>query len=179
MRGISRFQLILIAAIVVLLVVNIFLAMGYFSAVSTKADLENDIAAKEKAIDSIQSYSIDALTRELAEAKRKLAEESPFPPEIDPLEMIEHIINVVEDTDLSGYSYTPTGGGTTTIGGHTYRTEGYAIIPAKAERLSRLVKFLRLIEELPYGTAMNDGITLTYAGDDMWTLTFSVKVITQ
>jgi hypothetical protein len=179
MNRFSRFQLILIAATVVLLVVDIILAVGYFGALSTKADLENDVDAKEKAIASLQHYSIDALTRDLDEAQQKLAEDSPFPPEIDILEMIEYIIDIVEDTDLSGYSYKHTGGGTTTIEGHKYRTEGYSIIPSRAEKLSRLIKFLRLIEELPYGTAMNDGITLTYAGDDKWTLTFSVRVVTQ
>ena len=179
MRGISRFQLILIAAIVVLLVVNIFLAMGYFGAVSTKADLENDIAAKEKAIDNIQSYNIDALTRELAEAERKLAEDSPLPPEVDPLEMIDHIINTVQEVGLGGYTYNPTGGGTTTMGGHTYKTQGYTIVITSAERLSRLIKFLRLIEELPYDTIQNNDIKLTYAGDDTWQLTFKIRIITQ
>lgn len=176
----SRLQLILIVAVVVLLVVSVFLAMGYFSALSTKADLEKEVGRKETQISSLEGlYNIDALTRELAEAKRKLAEEAPFPKEIDNLEFLEHIINTVQEAGLGSYTYTPTGEGTESIGGRTYTANSYAIELTSDEQLRRLIKFLGLIEELPYNTLKNNDITLSSAGDDTWKLKFNIEIITQ
>jgi len=175
----SRLQLILIVAVVVLLVVSVFLAMGYFSAVSTKADLETEIEWRETRISSLEGLNINKLKNDRDEAERKLAEEAPFPEEIDNLEFLEHIINAVQEAGIGGYSYTPTGVGTVGIGGRTYKANSYTIELNSAEQLRRLIKFLRLIEELPYNTLEINDITLSSAGDDTWKLNFNIEIITQ
>jgi hypothetical protein len=176
----SRLQLILIVAVVVLLVVNVFLAKGYFSAVSTKADLEEKVGRKETQIANLEGlYNIEALERELAEAQRKLAEEAPFLEDLDPLDLLDHIINAVQEAGLGSYSYTPGGVGTVGIGGGTYKANSYAIELNSDEQLRRLIKFLRLIEELPYNTLKINDITLSSAGDDTWNLKFNIVIITQ
>jgi len=175
----SRLQLILIVAVVVLLVVSVFLAMGYFSAVSTKADLEKEIEWREIQISSLEGlYNIGALKSKLAEAERKLAEEAPFPEEIDNLEFLEHIINAVQEAGIGGYSYTPTGVGTVGIGGRTYKANSYTIELNSDEQLRRLIKFLKLIEELPYNTLEINDITLS-TGGEAWGLNFDIEIITQ
>jgi len=179
-KKLSRLQLILIVAVVVLLVVSVFLAMGYFSAVSTKADLEKEIERTETQIALLEGrYNIGALERELAEVQRKLAEESPFPPEIDNLELLEHIINAVQEAGLGGYTYIPGGVDTVVIGGRTYKANSYTIELTSDEQLRRLLKFLGLIEKLPYDTLKNNDITLSSVGDDTWLLKFNIAIITQ
>lgn len=177
MRRFSRFQLILIVAIVALLAVDVFLAIGYFQAVNKRADLENDIADKENAIAAMEVlYNIDALTRQLAEAERKLAEEAPFPKEIDPLELMDHIINAMQEARIDSYTYKPSGGRTERIGESTYTGVTYAI--TTGEQLSRLIKLLNLIEELPYDTLKTSDITLSSAGET-WDLKFNVVILIQ
>ncbi len=175
----SRLQLILVVAVVVLLVVNVFLARGYFSALSTKADLEKEIETKETQIALLEGrYNIGALERELAEVQRKLAEEAPFPKEIDNLELLNSIINAVQDAGIGSYSYTPGGVGTVGIGGRTYKANSYAIELTSDEQLRRLIKFLGLIEKLPYDTLEINDITLSSAGET-WGLDFNIEIITQ
>lgn len=175
----SRLQLILIVAVVVLLVVSVFLAMGYFSALSAKADLEKEIEWRETQIAMLEDpYHIGALERELAEAERKLAEEAPFPKEIDDLELLNLIINAVQEAGLGSYTYMPTGVGTVSIGGRTYAAYSYAIELNSDEQLRRLIKFLGLIEELPYQTLEINDITLSSGGETWW-LDFNIEIITQ
>lgn len=175
----SRLQLILIVAVVVLLVVNVFLAMGYFSAVSTKADLEKDIEWRETQVAMLEGrYNIGDLERELAEAERKLAEEAPFPKEIDDLELLEHVINAVQAAGLGSYTYTPMGVGTESIGWSTYKAYSYDIELNSDEQLRQLIKFLVLIEELPYNTLEINDITLSSSGET-WGLNFNILIITQ
>ena len=101
LKKIPRLQLILVPVIIVLIVVNVFVVMGYFSTLSTKADLEKNIEQKEAAIASMEGlYNIGELQRQLAEAERKLAEESPFPYEIDNTEIIELLIRTEQEAGL-------------------------------------------------------------------------------
>jgi len=177
MRRFSRFQLILIVAIVALLAVNVFLAIGYFGALSRKASLQSDIENKQAQIARMPSQSdIDALTRQLDAAKQKLADESPFPEEIDPLELLDHIIYAVQKAGLDSYSYVPGVGKKEKIGEGTYTAIPYAI--TTSERLSTLIRFLELIEELPYDTITIRNVSLTATGE-IWNLKFNLVIITQ
>jgi len=177
MRQFSRFQLILIVATVALVAVNVFLGMGYFQAVNKRADLESDIANKEEAIEYMEGrYNIDALTRELAEANRKLAEDAPFPGEIDPLELVDHIISAVQEAGLDSYTYKPSGQTTEKVGDGTYKGVKYAITTSGT--LMRLIGFINNLEELPYDTLKITGISLTSAGET-WSVKFNLVIIIQ
>lgn len=175
----SRNQLILGVAIVVLLIVNVFLLVGYFGAASTKADLESDIATKEKYIDDNEArYNIGELQRKLAEVQQELSE-APFLDEIDTLELVDHIIDVMKKAEIGTYSYTPGGTGTKKIGGATYHTHSYSISITSAERLTTLIKLQSYIEDLPYDAIMTNNIKLTNVGSDSWKITFVILIITQ
>lgn len=173
----SRFQLIFIVAIVALLVANVYLAIGYFGAVSRKASLQSDINDKEAAIARMPSQGdIDTLTRQLDAAEQKLADEAPFPEVIDPLELLDHIIYAVQKAGLDSYTYKPGAGRTEKIGTSTYKALPYAI--TTSERLSELIDFLELLEELPYDTITIRDVSLTSAGET-WNLRFNLVIITQ
>jgi hypothetical protein len=107
-----------------------------------------------------------------------LAEEAPFPKEIDDLKLLDLIINAVQEAGLGSYTYTPTGVGTVGIGGRTYAAYSYAIELNSDEQLRRLIKFLGLIEELPYQTLEINDITLSSSGET-WGLDFNIEIITQ
>jgi len=177
MRQFSRFQLILIVATVALVAVNVFLGMGYFQAVSKRADLESDIANKEEAIEYMEGrYNIDALTRELAEANRKLAEDAPFPEKIEPIELYDNIISAAKEAGLDSYTYNPSGRTTENFGGRTYKGVKYAI--TTSGKLIRLIDFINNLEELPYDTLKITGISLTSAGET-WSVRFNLVIIIQ
>jgi len=175
MRRFTRVQLILIVAIVALLAANVYLAIGYFGAVSRKASLQSDIADKEALIAVMQNIDIDALTRQLATAQQRLAEDAEIPQEIDPLE--PHIIYVMQKAGIDIYTYNPGTLTTIEIGGGTYKAVTYSITNIK-ERLSRLIRLLFLVEDLPYNTLEIKNITLTSSGET-WNLRFSLVIITQ
>lgn len=177
MRQFSRLQLILIVAIVALLGLNVFLAIGYFGAVSRKASLQSDIDKQEDTIAGMPTQAdVDHKTNERDEAERRLEEEADIPREIDPLELLDHIISVVQQAGLDSYTYIPGSEKTEYIGGNTYTAVTYAI--TTKERLSELVDFLELIEELPYDTITTRDVLLTSAGET-WTLRFNLVIITQ
>ena len=174
----TRNQLILGVAIVILLIVNVFFAVGYFGAAGTKADLESDIATKEKYVnDNEARYNIGELQNKLAEVQLEL-EEAPFLYEIDTLELVDHIIDVMKKAEIGTYSYTPGGTGTKKIGSRTYHTHSYSISITSTERLTTLIKLQSYIEELPYDAIMTDNIVLTGSGDS-WKITFKILIITQ
>jgi len=181
MRQFSRFQLILIVAIVALLGVNVYLAIGYFGAVDRKASLQSDIDKKEQAIAGMPTEAdISGLERQLDVAEQKLAEEAPFPQTIDDVDLFDHIADAVQKARLETYTYKPGKKGKETIGESTYTTISYAI--TTGERLSRLLNFLNLIEmmseETPYNTITIRDIALTSAGET-WSLKFNLVIITQ
>ncbi len=178
LRQLSRNQLILGAAIVILLIVNIFFAVGYFGTASTKADLESDIATKEKYINDNEAlYNIGELQNKLAEVQEEL-EEAPFLYEIDTLELVDHIIDVMKKAEIGTYSYTPGGTGTKKIGSATYHTHSYSISITSSEKLTTLIKLQSYIEALPYDAIMTNNIKLTGSGDS-WKITFTILIITQ
>ncbi len=178
LRQLSRNQLILGAAIVILLIVNIFFAVGYFGTASTKADLESDIATKEKYINDNEAlYNIGELQNKLAEVQEEL-EEAPFLYEIDTLALVDHIIDVMKKAEIGTYSYTPGGTGTKKIGSATYHTHSYSISITSSEKLTTLIKLQSYIEALPYDAIMTNNIKLTGSGDS-WKITFTILIITQ
>ncbi len=179
LRQLSRNQLILGVSIVILLIVNIFFAVGYFGTASTKADLQSDIATKEKYIDDNEArYNIGELQNKLAEVQQEL-DEAPFLDEIDTLELVDHIIDVMKKAEIGTYSYTPGGTGTKKIGSATYHTHSYSISITSAERLTTLIKLQSYIEDLPYDAIMTNNIKLTNVGGDSWKMTFTILIITQ
>jgi hypothetical protein len=179
LRQLSRNQLILVVAIVILLIVNIFFAVGYFGASSTKADLESDISTKQKYIDdNAGRYNIGELQSELAEVQEELAE-APFLDDIDTLELVDHIIDVMKKAEIGTYTYSPGAIGTEKIGGGTYRTHSYSISITSAERLTTLIKLQSYIEDLPYDAVMTNNIRLSNVGGDSWKTTFIIQIITQ
>jgi len=175
----SRNQLILGVCVVVLLIVNVFFIVGYLGTASTKADLESDIATKQKYInDNEARYNIGELQNELADVQQELAE-APFLYEIDTLELLDHIIDVMKKAEIGTYSYTPGGTGTKKIGSSTYHTHSYSISITSAERLTTLIKLQSYIEDLPYDAIMTNSIALTNVGGDSWKTTFKILIITQ
>lgn len=183
MKKFSRTQLILIGATVALLVVNIILAMGYLGAVSRKADLESDIETKEAQIAVMEElYNIDALNRQLAEAERRLAEEAPFPQEVSSINVADSIVDAKREAGITCFEFTRGSVSTTTIGGNTYQVMPYAIDITQPESLSRMIKFLRLIEELreeaQYKTLKIDDIELRFS-EEGWNLGFDIEIIIQ
>jgi len=174
----TRNQLILGAAIVVLLIVSIFFAVGYFGAASTKADLQSDIDTKQNYIDKNEaSYNIGELQNDLADAQQQLAE-ARFLDNIDTLELVDHIIDVMKKAEIGTYTYTPGSAGTVKIGGATYRTHSYSISITSAEKLTTLIKLQSYIEDLPYDAIQTNNIVLTGSGDS-WKTTFVIQIITQ
>jgi len=174
----TRNQLILGVAIVILLIVNVFFAVGYFGAASTKADLDSDIATKQKYIDENEArYNIGELQNDLADAQQELAE-APFLDNIDTLELVDHIIDVMKKAEIGTYTYSPGGTGTVKIGGATYHTHTYSIRITSSEKLTTLIKLQSYIEDLPYDAIMTDNIVLTGSGDS-WKITFKILIITQ
>ena len=175
----TRNQLILGIAIVVLLIVNIFFAVGYFGAASTKADLQSDIATKQKYIDENEArYNIGELQNDLADAQQELAE-APFLDTIDTLELVDHIIDVMKKAEIGTYTYSPGGTGSVKIGGATYRTHTYSISITSREKLTTLIKLQSYIEDLPYDAIQTNSIKLTNVGGDSWKTTFIIQIITQ
>lgn len=176
MMRISRFQLILIVAVVALLGVNVFLAIGYFSAVSRKASLQSEIDIKERAIAAMPTDAdISHLQNQKAAAEQRLREEALIPAEIDPLE--PHIIDVMQRAGIDFYNFNPGKEGQEKIGGGTYTAHTYSITDV-TERLSELIDFLELIEELPYDTLYIRNVKFTSIGE-VWTLQFNLVIITQ
>ena len=174
-KKIPRLLLILVPVIIVLAVVNYFLAMGYLDASSTVADLEKQINQRELAIAGIEGrYNIGELQGQLAEAERKIEEESPFPNEVDNEEVIELFIRVQREAGLE-IPYSESGVGTTTIGGRSYHTKTYSISPCENQVLSRLINFLEILENEQYNTLKNDNISLR--GPDEWSLTFTMTIV--
>ena len=174
----TRNQLILGVAIVILLIVNVFFAVGYFGAASTKADLQSDIATKQKYIDENEArYNIGELQNDLADAQQELAE-APFLDNIDTLELVDHIIDVMKKAEIGTYTYSPGGTGTVKIGGATYHTHTYSISITSSEKLTTLIKLQSYIEDLPYDAIMTNNIVLTGSGDS-WKTTFKILIITQ
>jgi len=177
LKKIPRLQLILIPAIIILAVANVFLALGYFDASNTKADLERQIKQKEAAIASMEGrYNIGELEGQLAEAEYKLAEESPFPNGIDDKEVFALFIRTEQEAGFK-VAYVEPSVATTTIGGNNYTAYTYSISTCEAEKLSRLIKFLELLENEQYNTLKNDNISLR--GPDEWSLTFTMTIISQ
>lgn len=175
----TRNQLILGVAIVILLIVNVFFAVGYFGASSTKADLESDIATKQQYIhDNEARYNIGELQNELADVQQELAE-APFLDEINTLELVDHIIDVMKKAEIGTYTYSPGSVGTITIGGGTYRTHSYSISITSAEKLTTLIKLQSYIEDLPYDAVRTNSIKLNNVGGDSWKTTFIIQIITQ
>ena len=174
-KKIPRLLLILVPVIIVLAVVNYFLAMGYLDASSTVADLEKQINQRELAIAGIEGrYNIGELQGQLAEAERKIEEESPFPGEVTNEEVIELFIRVQREAGLE-IPYSESGVGTTTIGGRSYHTKTYSIQPCENQVLSRLINFLEILENEQYNTLKNDNISLR--GPDEWSLTFQMTIV--
>ena len=174
-KKIPRLLLILVPVIIVLAVVNYFLAMGYLDASSTVADLEKQIDQRELAIAGIEGrYNIGELQGQLAEAERKIEEESPFPGEVTNEEVIELFIRVQREAGLE-IPYSISGSGATTIGGRSYHTKTYSIQPCENQVLSRLINFLEILENEQYNTLKNDNISLR--GPDEWSLTFQMTIV--
>jgi Tfp pilus assembly protein PilO len=178
LKKIPRLQLILFPVIIVLIVVNVFVVMGYLSTLSTKADLEKNIEQKEAAIASMEGrYNIGELQRQLAEAERKLAEDAPFPDEIDNKEIIELLIRTQKESGLD-VPYIETADSTTTIGGNTYSAKIQPIsICEVGQPLSKLIDFLEILEDEQYNTLKNDNIELI--GPEAWTLNFNIIIVYQ
>ena len=174
----TRNQLILGVAIVILIIVNVFFAVGYFGAASTKADLDSDIATKQKYIDENEArYNIGELQNDLADAQQELAE-APFLDNIDTLELVDHIIDVMKKAEIGTYTYSPGGTGTVKIGGATYHTHTYSISITSSEKLTTLIKLQSYIEDLPYDAIMTNNLVLTGRGDS-WKTTFKILIMTQ
>jgi len=178
LKKIPRLLLIIVPVIIVLIVVNVFVAVGYFSTLSTKADLEKEIEQKETAIASMEGlYNIGELQRRLAEAERALEEDAPFPHEIDNKEIIALLIRTEKESGLD-VPYIEPADSTTTIGGNTYSAKIQSITICEAgQPLSKLIDFLEILEGEQYSTLKNDNIQLT--GPGVWTITFNAIIIYQ
>jgi hypothetical protein len=179
LKKIPRLLLILVPVIIALIVVIVFVAIGYFNTLSTRADLEKEIEQKEAAIASMEGlYNIGELERQLAEAERKLEEDAPFPNEIDNNDVIELFIRIEKEAGLKVFYHEPGDPGTTTIGGNSYHAKYYSTyVCGEDEPLSKVIKLLELLEKEQYNTLRNDSIELT--GPDVWSLNFNIIIVYQ
>lgn len=180
MRRLPRFQTIVIVAVAALLVMNVVFVVLYVQKASARAGLESDIAAIEQEIAILESLptTIDNLERELDAIEEELAA-APIPKEIDNKEVVDSIIKAAQKAKLkSGYTCEMEEPKTERIGENDYQAITYHM--TTTERLSRLIKFLNLLEEdEQYNTLKIDNIKLSFVEEKTWDLEFDMVFIIQ
>jgi hypothetical protein len=184
-KGISVTQLILIVVGVIILALTIYFAISYFTAVSKKTDLNRDIQLKNQQISNIGGLqNIAALQSQLVDAQQDLIDKSPFPQEVNNIDMAYLIIQAAREANITCFQYTPaTEKGAYSINDSTYINNQYGISStgageATGEKTIRIINFLKNLEELPYNTVSISGLSLSDSDrDGTWSVTFSLSIL--
>ncbi|MFA5374578.1 MAG: hypothetical protein WC455_02325 [Dehalococcoidia bacterium] len=186
-KGISITQVVLILVCIVLLVMTVYFAISYFGAISERTDLNRNIQLKQQQINSIGGLqNIAALQSQLEGAQQDLIDDSPFPFEIDDIETTRLILQAATDAHISCLQYNPASADrATSINGHPYIDNSFSIsssgVSSAGERISRVIRFLNNIEELPYNAIRISGLSISRVGeeDDTWSVGFSLSILSQ
>jgi hypothetical protein len=184
-KGITITHVVLIVVAIILLALTIYFAVSYFGAVSKRTDLNRDIQLKHQQINSIGGpQNISALQSQLEEAQQDLIDESPFPLEVDNVEVVYLILQAAADANVTCFQYDPSGKAPYDINGHAYISNGYSIsssgVGSTGEKITRIIKFLNNIEELPYNAVSITGLSLSSASDEgTWVVSFSLSILSQ
>ena len=184
-KGITITQVVLAVVSIVLLVLAIYFAVSYFGAVSKRTDLNRDIQLKHQQINSIGGLQIiSALESQLEVAQQDLIDEFPFPLKIDDVEVVYLILQAAADANVACFQYNPSGEASSSINGHTYIDNRYSIsasgVGSAGEKITRIIKFLRNIEELPYNAVSITGLSLSsVSAEGTWTVNFVLSILSQ
>ncbi len=184
-KGITITHVVLTVVAIILLALTIYFAVSYFGAVSKRTDLNRDIQLKHQQINNIGGLQIiSALESQLEEAQQALIDHSPFPLEVDNVEVVYLILQAAADANVTCFQYDPSGKGSSDINGHTYIDNRYAIsssgVGGAGEKITRIIKFLNSIEELPYNAVSIIGLSLSSASDTgTWVVSFTLSILSQ
>jgi len=182
-KGITITHVVLIVVSIILLALAIYFATSYFGAVSKRTDLNRDIQLKHQQINNIGGpQNIAALQSQLEEAQQDLIDESPFPLEINNIEVVYLILQAAADANVTCLQYNPSGKASSDINGSTYMDNRFSIsssgVGGAGEKITRIIKFLNNIEELPYNAVSITGLSLSNT-DGMWVVSFSLSILSQ
>ncbi len=188
-KGITITQVILAIVSIVLLVLAIYFAISYFGAVSKRTDLNRDIQSKHQIINSIGGLqNIGALQSQLEAAQQDLIDENPFPLELDNIEVVYLILEAAADANVACFQYDSSGKVPYYINDHSYMNNRYTIsasgVGSAGLKITRIIKFLTNIEELPYNAVSIIGLSLTSVSSDagtegMWVVNFTLSILSQ
>jgi hypothetical protein len=185
-KGISIRQVVLIVVGIVLLVLAIYFAVSYFGAVSKRTVVNRDIQLTQQQINNIGGLqNIGALQSQLEEAQQNLIDENPFPLEIDNMEVVYQILQAAADANVVCFQYTPAGKSSYGINGQTYISNAYSIssngVGSAGVKITRIIKFLKNIEELPYNAVSINGLSLSSSSSDegTWGVSFTLSILSQ
>jgi hypothetical protein len=188
-KGISIKDIVLAVVGLILLVLAIYFAISYFGAVANRALLNSDVQLKRQLINNIGGpQNISALQSQLETAQQDLIDDSPFPLEIDTIEVTYLILQAQADANLACIQINPSGKASSIINGHTYTDNRFSIsssgVGGAGEKINRIIKFLTNIEELPYNAVSIIGLSLTSASSDaategMWVVNFTLSILSQ
>jgi hypothetical protein len=185
-KGITITQVVLAVVSIVLLVLAIYFAVSYFGAVSKRTDVNRDIQSQHQLINSIGGLqNIGGLQSQLEVAQQDLIDENPFPLEIDDIEVVYQILQAAADANVVCFQYTPTGKSSSAINGHTYISNGYSIsssgVGSTGVKITRIIKFLKNIEEFPYNAVSINGLSLSSSSPDegTWVVNFTLSILSQ
>lgn len=185
-KGITITQIVLAVVGIVLLALAIYFAVSYFSSVSKRTDINRAIQVKHQQINSIGGLqNIGALQSQLEEAQQDLIDENPFPLEIDNMEVVYQILQAAADANVVCFQYTPAGKTAYSINGQTYISNAYSITSSGAGstgvKITRIIRFLKNIEELPYNAVSITGLSLSSPSSDeeTWAISFTLSILSQ
>ena len=188
-KGITITQVVLAVVGIVLLVLAIYFAVSYFGAVSKRTDLNRDIQSQHQLINSIGGLqNIGALESQLEVAQQDLIDENPFPLELDNTEVVYLILEAAADANVACFQYDSSGKVPSDINGHSYMDNRYSIsasgVGSAGLKITRIIKFLTNIEELPYNAVSIIGLSLTSVSSDagtegMWVVNFTLSILSQ
>ncbi len=185
-KGITITQIVLAVVGIVLLALAIYFAVSYFSSVSKRTDLNRDIRLKQEQINQVGGLqNIGALQSQLEEAQQDLIDENPFPLEIDNMEVVYQVLQAAADANVVCFQYTPAGKSSYGINGQTYISNAYSIASSGAGstgvKITRIIKFLENIEELPYNAVSITGLSLSSSSSDegTWVVSFTLSILSQ
>ena len=183
-KGISITQVVLIVVSIILLVLAIYFAISYFGAVNKRTDLNRAIQSQHQQINNIGGLqNIAALRSQLEVAQQDLIDDSPFPLKIDNTEVVYLILQAAADANVVCFQYSAGGKGASSINGHTYTSNSYSLSSSGAGstgyKITKIIKFLKNIEELPYNAVSITGLGLSSTSEGLWSVSFTLSILSQ
>ena len=178
MRGLTRNQLLLTLAAVVLLVVGIVFVVLYFQAGSHQAAVAEDIDKTEANIARMTvDYDIDRLAAELALLQTDLAD-APIPTTVDNVAVFQDVHEAAVTAKVEyDYEYNDK---PIKIGNTPYTAMTFDIDTSGT--LVRIIRFLGLLEDMSesdYPTLRITGIELGLGASEIWDVSFTIQIIVQ